>query len=62
MVAVAGETDSVQRLKSGLGALLDFVAEQPAVWRVMEQGVSDPQIVAQHLSQRKRSDKRSRSC
>jgi AcrR family transcriptional regulator len=48
--------NSVQRLQRGLSAFLDFVAEQPTVWRVIEQEVSDPEIIALDQSQQTRSE------
>ena len=48
---------SVQRMEHGLRAYLDFVAEHPSLWRVIEQQVSDPEIIALDQSQQRRSEK-----
>lgn len=55
--AAAPGQDSVQRLERGLGAFLDFVVENPTVWRVIEQEVSDPEIIAVDQSRQKISEK-----
>lgn len=55
--AAAPGQGSVQRLERGLSAFLDFVAEHPSIWRVIEQEVSDPEIIALDQSQQKRSEK-----
>lgn len=47
---------SVQRMEHGLRAFLDFVAENPTLWRVIEQEVSDPEIIALDQSQQKRGE------
>jgi AcrR family transcriptional regulator len=54
--AAAAGKDAVERMELGLRAFLDFVAEQPEVWRVIEQEVSDPEIIALDQSQQKRSE------
>jgi AcrR family transcriptional regulator len=54
--AAAQGENSMQRMQRGLNAFLDFVAEQPLVWRVIEQEVSDPEIIALDQSQQKRSE------
>jgi AcrR family transcriptional regulator len=51
LAAVASETESKRRLEAGLGAFMDFVADQPNVWRVVQQEISDPDIV--ELDQRR---------
>ena len=57
LAAAAAEPDSLRRLEAGLGAFLDFVADQPSVWRVIEQEVSDPEIIALDQSREKRGVK-----
>ena len=57
LAAAAAQPDSLRRLEAGLGAFLDFVAEQPSVWRVIEQEVSDPEIIALDQSREKRGVK-----
>jgi AcrR family transcriptional regulator len=57
LAAAAAEPDSLRRLQAGLGAFLDFVAEQPSVWRVIEQEVSDPEIIELDQSREKRGVK-----
>jgi AcrR family transcriptional regulator len=54
--AAASGTDAMNQLERGLSAFLDFVAEQPSVWRVIEQEVSDPEILALDQSVQKRSE------
>ncbi len=54
--AAAPGSDAMQRVERGLRAFLDFVAEQPSVWRVIEQDVSDPEILALDQSVQKRSE------
>jgi AcrR family transcriptional regulator len=54
--AAADGENSVQRMERGLTAFLDFVAENPTVWRVIEQDVSDPEIIAQDQSQQHRGE------
>jgi AcrR family transcriptional regulator len=49
--------NSVQQMERGLAAFLDFVAENPTVWRVIEQDVSDPEIIAQDQSQQHRGER-----
>ena len=55
--AAAPGQHSKQRFERGLSAFLDFVAEHPSLWRVIEQAVSDPEIIALDQSQQKRSEK-----
>ncbi len=57
LAAVAAEEQSIRRLEAGLGAFLDFVADQPDVWRVIEQEVSDPEIVELDQSRQVRAEK-----
>jgi AcrR family transcriptional regulator len=57
LAAAAAGNDSLGRLEAGLGAFLDFVADQPSVWRVIEQEVSDPKIIALDQSREKRGVK-----
>jgi AcrR family transcriptional regulator len=54
--AAAADADSRQQLEAALSAFLDFVAEQPLVWQVIEQEVSDPEINALMQSQQQRSE------
>lgn len=54
--ASAGQ-DSKNQLERGLRAFLDFVADQPNVWRVIEQEVSDPEIIALDQSRQQRGEK-----
>jgi AcrR family transcriptional regulator len=55
--AVAEQEESHARLEAGLGAFLDFVADQPNVWRVVEQEVSDPEIIELDQSRQVRAEK-----
>lgn len=55
--AAAPGQNAVHRMERGLRAFLDFVAEQPEVFRVIEQQVSDPEIIALDQSQQKRSER-----
>jgi AcrR family transcriptional regulator len=48
--------DSMTLLKAGVGAFFDFVAEQPLVWRVIQQEVSDPEIADLMQSDQQRSE------
>ncbi len=57
LAAVATEEESLSRLEAGLGAFLDFVAAQPDVWRVVEQEVSDPEIIELDHSGQVRGEK-----
>jgi AcrR family transcriptional regulator len=52
----ANGADSRTLLKSGVGAFFDFVAEQPLVWRVIQQEVSDPEISELMQSDQQRSE------
>jgi AcrR family transcriptional regulator len=45
-VEAAGSTESKTLLEAGLSAFFEFLAEQPLVWRVIQQEVSDPEIAA----------------
>ena len=47
---------SVRKMERGFAAFLDFVSENPALWRVIEQEVSDPEIIALDQSQQKRGE------
>jgi AcrR family transcriptional regulator len=58
VLGAAGEgKSSVSRMQRGLGAFLDYVAENPTVWRVIEQEASDPEIIALDQSQQRRSER-----
>jgi AcrR family transcriptional regulator len=57
LAAAAAESDSRGRLEAGLRTFLDFVSEQPAVWRVIEQDVSDPDLVQLDHDRQARSEK-----
>jgi AcrR family transcriptional regulator len=52
----ADGADSKTLLAAALGAFFDFVAEQPLVWRVVEQEVSDPDLVAMDQTVQHRSE------
>jgi AcrR family transcriptional regulator len=52
----AKDADSRSRLEVALGAFFDFVAEQPLVWRVVEQEASDPEIMALDQTAQLRSE------
>ena len=54
--ATAGAEGSVQIMERALGAFLDFVAENPNRWRVIEQEVSDPDIVEVDQTGQKRGE------
>jgi AcrR family transcriptional regulator len=54
--AAARGDGSVLRMERGLRAFLDFVAEHTTLWRVIEQQVSDPEIIAIDQSQQHRSE------
>jgi AcrR family transcriptional regulator len=54
--ATAGAEGSVQIMERALGAFLDFVAEDPDRWRVIEQEVSDPELMALDLSQQRQGE------
>lgn len=55
--ATASADGSVQIMERGLGAFLDFVAENPTLWRVIEQEVADPDIIALDQSQQERGER-----
>lgn len=55
--ATSSAQGSVEIMERGLGAYLDWVAENPTVWRVIEQEVSDPEIIALDQSQQKRGER-----
>ena len=58
VLGAAGEgKSSVSRMQRGLGAFLDYVAENPTTWRVIEQEASDPEIIALDQSQQRRSQR-----
>ena len=57
MAAVAQQDESYARLEAGLGAFLEFVAEQPDVWRVVQQEVSDPDLIEIDHARQVRSEK-----
>jgi AcrR family transcriptional regulator len=57
LAAAAAETDSHGRLEAGLRTFLDYVADQPAVWRVIEQDVSEPDLVQLDHDRQARSEK-----
>jgi AcrR family transcriptional regulator len=48
--------DSSALLEAGVNAFFDFVAEQPLVWRVIQQEVSDPEIADLMQSDQQRSE------
>ena len=48
--------DSKTLLEAALGAFFEFVAEQPLVWQVVEQEVSDPEMIALGQNAQKRSE------
>jgi AcrR family transcriptional regulator len=48
--------DAKQRMERALNAFLDFVEEQPLVWQIIQQEVSDPELVALDGSQQRRSE------
>jgi AcrR family transcriptional regulator len=52
----ADGADSKTLLEAALNAFFDFVAEQPLVWRVVEQEVSDPDMIAMDQSVQQRSE------
>jgi AcrR family transcriptional regulator len=54
--ATAGAEGSVEIMERALDAFLDFVAENPDRWRVIEQEVSDPEIMALDMSQQRRGE------
>jgi AcrR family transcriptional regulator len=54
--AAAQADSSVGRMERGLTAFLDYVAENPTVWRVIEQDVSDPEIIALDQSEQHRGE------
>ena len=55
--AAAAGADAVQSMELGLRAFLNFVAEQPEVWRVIGQEAPDAEIIALDQSQQKRSER-----
>lgn len=55
--ATATAQGSVEIMERALGAFLDFVAENPDRWRVIEQEVSDPEIMALDQSQQRRGER-----
>jgi AcrR family transcriptional regulator len=55
--ATAGAEGSVEIMQRALGAFLDFVAEDPNRWRVIEQEVSDPEIMALDQGQQRQSER-----
>jgi AcrR family transcriptional regulator len=57
LAAAAVGQGSKNQLERGLAAFLDFVNEQPDVWRVIEQEVSDPEIIALDQSRQQRGEK-----
>jgi AcrR family transcriptional regulator len=57
LAAAAAETDSHSRLEAGLRTFLDYVSDQPAVWRVIEQDVSEPELVQLNHDRQGRSEK-----
>jgi AcrR family transcriptional regulator len=57
LAAASAETDSQRRLEAGLKTFLGFVSDQPAVWQVIEQEVSDPDLVALDHDRQSRSEK-----
>ena len=56
-VEAAESSESKTLLEVGLTAFFDFLAEQPLVWRVIQQEVSDPEIAALTESDWQRSEK-----
>jgi AcrR family transcriptional regulator len=55
-VAAAENGESKTLLEAGLNAFFEFLAEQPLVWRVIQQEVSDPEIAALTESDLQRSE------
>ena len=55
--AIGTAKGSVALMERGFGAYLDFVAENPNRVRVLEQEVSDPEIVALDHSQQRRAER-----
>jgi AcrR family transcriptional regulator len=48
--ATGGANGSVEQMERGLSAYLEFIGEYPDRWRVIQQEVSDPAIIAQDHS------------
>jgi AcrR family transcriptional regulator len=57
LASAAAEEDSHARLEAGLRTFLGFVSDQPAIWRVIEQDVSDPELVELDHSCQARSER-----
>ena len=57
LAAAAAESESHGRLEAGLRTFLDYVSDQPAIWKVIEQDVSDPELVALNHDRQGRSEK-----
>ena len=55
--ATADAEGSVEMMERGLRAYLDFVAENPARWRLIEQEVSDPELIELDHSQQARGER-----
>jgi len=56
MEATAGAEGSVAVMERASGAFLDFVAENPNRWRVIEQEVSDPELIELDQNQQRQGE------